>query len=41
MSMRCEKYNVEVTCTSWAQHLKSKTHMENDPDQTVKPLGNT
>jgi hypothetical protein len=33
----CEKCNVEITPKNWARHLKTKTHLKNDPDQTIKP----
>jgi hypothetical protein len=26
---------------NWTKPLKSKTHLENDPDQTAKPFGHT
>jgi hypothetical protein len=31
----CEKCNVDVL--NWSYHLKTKKHLENDPDQTIKP----
>ena len=36
MLIHCEKCNVEVKRGSWFNHLKSKTHMENDLDQIIK-----
>jgi len=36
--MECEKCGVEVARINWRGHLKSKTHMKNDPDQTAKPI---
>jgi hypothetical protein len=39
--IRCEKCDVEVTRVGWSQHLKTGKHMENDPNQTIKPLGHT
>jgi hypothetical protein len=33
----CEKCNVKITPKNWARDLKTKTHLKNDPDQTVKP----
>ena len=39
--MQCEKCNVEVKEHSWFLHLKGKTHLENDPQQTIKPFRRT
>ena len=39
MTVQCEKCNVEVKTRSWYDHLKSRNHLENDPDQTMKPSG--
>jgi len=33
----CEKCNVEIQCHKWSQHIKTKMHLTNDPDQTIKP----
>ena len=33
----CEKCDVKITSTNWATHLKSKQHLTNDPEQTIKP----
>jgi hypothetical protein len=34
---RCTKCNAEITKTNWSRHLKTKKHLENDPDQTIRP----
>jgi len=36
--MHCDKCDVEVARVNWRGHLKSKTHMKNDPDQTTNPI---
>ena len=33
----CEKCNIEVSSANCIRHLKSKTHLKNDPDQTTQP----
>jgi RNA polymerase subunit RPABC4/transcription elongation factor Spt4 len=33
----CKKCNIETRTTNWSQHLRSKNHANNDPDQIVKP----
>jgi hypothetical protein len=33
---RCEKCDVEITYKNWARHLRSKAHLKNDPDQTIR-----
>jgi flagellar motility protein MotE (MotC chaperone) len=34
---RCGKCRMIVTYKNWARHLRSKKHLKNDPDQTIKP----
>jgi hypothetical protein len=41
MEKLCEKFNVEVKTRKWAYHLKTKMHLENDPNQIIEQLGNT
>ena len=41
MTVQCENCNVEVKTRSWYDYLKSKIHLENDPDQTMKPSEHT
>jgi len=33
----CEKCDVKITSSNCATHLKSKQHLTNDPEQTIKP----
>jgi hypothetical protein len=33
----CAKCDAEITKSNWSNHLKSRKHLENDPDQTIKP----
>jgi hypothetical protein len=33
----CKKCNKEITYKNWSQHLKTKWHLKNEPDQTIKP----
>ena len=28
---------MEITSGNWSRHLKTKSHLKNDPDQTIKP----
>lgn len=32
----CEECNLEMLYCNWGRHLKSQTHIKNDPEQTVK-----
>jgi hypothetical protein len=32
-----EKCNLKMVLSSWDRHLKTKTHLQNDPDKTIKP----
>jgi hypothetical protein len=34
----CEKCNVETTRYGWYCHVKTKPHLKNDPEQTLKPM---
>lgn len=35
---QCEKCNVEITTKYWAKNLKCKSHLKNDPHQTINPF---
>jgi hypothetical protein len=34
----CKICNTEIASNSWSRHLKSKTHLENNPDEIIKPI---
>jgi len=38
--MLCKIFKVEIAHYKWSDHLRSKTHIENGPDQTIKPHKN-
>ena len=35
--IECQLRGVKITYKNWARHLKSKAHLKNDPDRTIKP----
>jgi len=35
MKKECELCGVEITPPNWSRHLRSKTHIKNDPEQTI------
>ena len=37
MNKECKLCDVKITSKNWARHLKSKAHLKNDSDQTIKP----
>jgi hypothetical protein len=39
--IRWEICNTELKFKNWSTHLKSQTHLESHPDQTVKPFEHT
>ena len=37
MNKECKQCNIKITSKNWARYLKSKAHLKNDPDHTIKP----
>ena len=34
----CEKCNIEIVASQWSHHLRTKIHLQNDPNHIVLPV---